>query len=260
VVFKKILKNLGRIEPNLPIIRGIHNRLLKPIFLKFFGDIEETVDVLGFKMKLNPRECVDGNLYFAPHLYERKEIKLLQKNFPSDGTFVDIGAYKGFWSLYFGKIFPKAEIISIEGNPIVFRILKENIEINGFNIKAFNLVLSDENREVYFLIPDNYNLGGARIINKPQPKMEGEVIKIRTQKLSRVIQELKLKKIDAMKIDIEGQEYEVLNEFFHNVSSNLFPLKICVEYIHTPSVLNLLRRYNYNLISKTQCNAVFVRK
>jgi hypothetical protein len=37
---KATLKAIGRIEPDIPKIRAIHNRLLKPIFLGLYGDTE----------------------------------------------------------------------------------------------------------------------------------------------------------------------------------------------------------------------------
>jgi hypothetical protein len=94
---KTLFLKIGRLEPDIPKIRGFHNRVLKPLYLWIFGDTEEECYVFGkFKMKLRIKECVDGNLFFAPHLYEKKEIKFIEKNFPNNGVFIDVGAYKGF--------------------------------------------------------------------------------------------------------------------------------------------------------------------
>jgi hypothetical protein len=70
---KATLRVIGRIEPDIPKIRAIHNCLLKPIYLSLCGDTEEITDVIWFKMKLRVRECVDGNLFFAPiYMMERR--------------------------------------------------------------------------------------------------------------------------------------------------------------------------------------------
>jgi FkbM family methyltransferase len=258
---KATLRAIGRIEPDIPKIRAIHNRLLKPIFLSLCGDTEEITDVLGFKMKLRVRECVDGNLFFAPHLYDRKEINYAIRDFPLDGIFIDLGAYKGFWSLYFASKYPNSTILAIEANPTVFEILVENIKLNGFsNIVPINYAVADEEGEVEFFIPNNNNLGGSRILDKKSFYLtEGMIIRVKTKTLLNILLEHNIKSIDLLKIDIEGYEMKVLKKFFESSPARLYPKKIVVEYIHNPEVDNLISCYGYKLVFKTQYNSVFVR-
>jgi len=259
---KATLKAIGRIEPDIPKIRAIHNRLLKPIFLSLCGDTEEITDVLGFKMKLRVRECVDGNLFFAPHLYDRKEMNYAIRDFPLDGIFIDLGAYKGFWSLYFANKYPNSTILAIEANPTVFEILVENIKLNGFsNIVPINYAVADEEGEVEFFIPNNNNLGGSCILDKEKSfyLTEGMIIRVKTKTLLNILLEHNIKSIDLLKMDIEGYEMKVLKKFFESSSAELYPKKIVVEYIHNPEVGNLISYYGYKLVFKTRYNSVFVR-
>ena len=264
---KATLKAIGRIEPDIPKIRAIHNLLLKPIFLGLYGDTEEITDVLGFKMKLRVKECVDGNLYFAPHLYDRKEINYAMVDFPLDGTFIDVGAYKGFWSLYFASRYPNSTILAIEANPMVFEILVENIKLNKFsNIVPINYAVADEEGEVEFFIPNNNNLGGSCILDKDildkerfSLRTKGMIIHVRTKTLLNILLEHDIKNIDLLKMDIEGYEIKVLKKFFETSPTRLFPKKMVVEYIHNPEVDDLISSYGYKLVFKTHDNSVFVR-
>jgi FkbM family methyltransferase len=66
---------------------------------------------------------------------------------------------------------------------------------------------------------------------------------------------LGMTEIDVLKLDVEGEEYAILNSAFQ---SNIFPKQICLEidelnfisfrnYIHTIKILYLLRRNSYRL-------------
>lgn len=72
-------------------------------------------------------------------------------------------------------------------------------------------------------------------------------------------------RIDLLKIDIEGFEYEVLESCLGN---NILPTQICVEFHNfmgvrpwtdTASMLWQLRRRNYRIVHKTQYDYTIVR-
>ena len=155
----KFLRWIGRQTPNIIYVRAIPNRLLKPLH-SAFGLRGGVVDVLGLQMHLEPTECVDGNLWFAPHLYDRDEIRYLRDQMPKYGVFVDIGANIGFWSLCFSHCCPESKICSIEANPETFAVLLKNIEINAFqNILPLNIGVSDHDGELSLYCNDSGNRG-----------------------------------------------------------------------------------------------------
>jgi FkbM family methyltransferase len=132
---------------------------------------------------------------------------------------IDAGANIGLAILYFKKLFPNANITAFEPDENVFQVLQKNMDSFGF--KDVNLIkkgLWTEETELSF------NAEGAdagRILTSQQ---DTKVIKIQTVKLSDY---LKNNKIDLLKIDIEGAEFEVLKEaeaYLKNVQ-NMF-----VEY------------------------------
>lgn len=161
-------------------------------------------------MRLDPSECVDGDLWFAPHLYDRSEIRFLRKRMREDGVFVDVGANVGFWSLLFANVFPRARICAIEANPATFRVLSENIEINVFqNITALNMGVSDNVGELPLYCNDTGNRGGDSFSETTSDRTRRLMIPIKP--LAAILAEANLESVDVLKMDIEGFEERVLN-------------------------------------------------
>lgn len=112
----------------------------------------------------------------------------------------DCGANVGTSCLYFSKYFPKARITAFEADKTISEILKNNLEVNKVNnVEIINKAVWIDNKGIYF-IPDGAD-GGS--ISKKVTNFKIDSIRLRdclTQK----------KKIDLLKMDIEGAETEVL--------------------------------------------------
>jgi FkbM family methyltransferase len=253
-VISGLLRWLGRQTPNIRYVRAISNRLLKPLHsvLGFEGGV---VDVLGFKMRLEPKECVDGNLWFAPHLYDRAEISFLLERMPQDGVFVDVGANIGFWSLYFAHVFPLAKICAIEANPATFLVLRENIEINAFrNIMAFHVGVSDNVGELPLYCNDTGNRGGDSFADYADNR--NRCVMVAVKPLANILASAGIERVDVMKMDIEGFEERVLTRFFAEAPRGLWPHFICAEVSHVPKVVSLLQKVGYRLALSATENCV----
>jgi FkbM family methyltransferase len=250
-----LLRWIGHHTPNIRYVRAIPNMILKPLHKKL-GLMGGVVDILGFSMRLNPQECVDADLYFAPHLYDRDEIHYLLQKFSKQGVFIDAGANIGFWSLLFAEKFPQAKIYSIEANPSTFDILRENIEINKFlNIHAINIGVSDKFGEFPLYCNDTGNRGGDSFASVASDRNRN--IMVATKPLTSIFEEADIKKIDIMKMDIEGFEEIVLSSFFSEAPKTLWPRFICAEIIHVPQVMNLLHSVGYHLMLTARENCVY---
>jgi FkbM family methyltransferase len=251
----ELLRWIGRNIPNIPYIRAIPNRLLKPLHsaLGFEGGL---VDVLGFKMYLEPTECVDGNLWFAPHLYDRYEIRYLQKQVPQDCILVDVGANIGFWSLCFSHTYPKSKICAIEANPETFYTLLENIEINGFqNIIPINVGVSDCAGELPLYCNDDGNRGADSF--SAYKNNRARYVMVMVEPLLSLLVTAGMTRIDVLKMDIEGFEERVLVRFFAEAPRELWPRFICLEVSHVPQVVPRLQEIGYDKVLSAGENFVF---
>ena len=162
--------------------------------------------------------------------YQKKWIKFLKKNKYNDfKILIDIGAHKGESIKLFSKNFIIKKIISFEASPINFEFLKKKIDENkqGYNnteIVLENIALGAENKIIEFnqfnessssTIKDidkesKYYKRKFRLINFLNNKETFQKIKIKVSKLKDYIEKNNIKKIDFMKIDTEGYEFEIL--------------------------------------------------
>jgi len=131
-----------------------------------------------------------------------KEIKrLLIKNFLSKkrNVALDIGAHIGSYtsmlSLYFSKVY------AFEPNKTSFELLKINTRKNN-NIKIFNLFLSNKNLKIK--LETNALDSG----NTFKSKFGKEIV--RGVNSMQFFNKKKIRKIDFIKIDTEGHEFEIL--------------------------------------------------
>ena len=162
--------------------------------------------------------------------YQKKWIKFLKKNkYNNFKLLIDVGAHKGESIKLFSKNFVIKKIISFEASPINFEYLKKKIKDNkqGYNnteIVLENTALGAEDKIIEFnqfnessssTIKEidkesNYYKRKFRLINFLNNKETYQKIKIKISKLKDYIEINNIKKIDFMKIDTEGYEFEIL--------------------------------------------------
>ena len=127
---------------------------------------------------------------------------------------IDIGAQYGDYAILCSKIY-KAKVYTFEPLPQNFKEILKNIRLNGLEedqIKAFNVALSDENKEKYITFDGDM----ANSIGK------GKKIRIKF----RTLDSYKIKP-DIIKIDVEGFEVNVLRGAIKTIKK--YKPKIIIE-------------------------------
>jgi FkbM family methyltransferase len=198
------------------------------------------VDVIRFgaRMRLHAdRNVCEGRILFNPNYFDRKEREFLKEILPEDPVFIDAGANIGGYSFYVCDIRPKAQVVSIEAQDNTFQKLFFNARQNShMRVHALNCALSDAEGTIRLFINDTNN--GETSIRVPEGSRR--VVDVQAATLLKVANDLKLKRIDAIKLDIEGAEDVVIGSFFKTAPASLFPTLILIE--------NSQKRWGFNMI------------
>lgn len=129
--------------------------------------------------------------------------------FKKDDIIIDIGANVGFFSIYLAKKFPFTKILAFEPIPDNYKHLQKNIKINNVtNVQIFNQAITGDGRDIKMLV-DFKNSGGASAINALKSNRHEEYV-VSSITLDSIFEKNNIKKCKLLKIDVEGAEYEIL--------------------------------------------------
>ena len=164
---------------------------------------------------------------------------------------IDLGAHVGMHLLPVVAAELAREYYAIEGSKDTFAALQQNIKLNGFagKVKAFNKVLSDEEKEVVFCYRKNNISGSAGIEGSITPRyLAGMDTKeaVNTIPLDNFI-DLRGRRI-SLKVDVEGHELAVLQGAGQLLANNQILLQIEI-WDHKAAHLNWLFANGFYLIA-----------
>ena len=164
------------------------------------------------------------------YFYQKKLINFLKKNnFIKFNLLLDIGAHQGESIEFFSRNFMIKKIISFEASPINFKLLRNKIGTSNQNynntlLVIENIALGAENKTTEFKQfnesssstikkineESKYYKRKFRLINFFNKKKVYQKLQIKVIKLKDYIVQQNIGKIDFLKIDTEGYEYEIL--------------------------------------------------
>lgn len=201
----KMKEKISKIKTALNVIKQIKNW---PVyFLDYFkiGKNKNIVYIFRNGIKLKTRAGTNDRVIIN-EIWIRKFYNPEGFEIKKGETVVDIGAHIGVFSIFASRNAQK--VYAFEPVLENFELLKSNIEINNLEniIVPINKAVSGktEEREIFF---DNDNFGGHSFYSSL--KRSGEK-KVSAVSLEDFIKENKIEKIDFLKIDCEGAEYDIL--------------------------------------------------
>ncbi len=194
------------------------------ILKKKFNIIHGLYDLIRIKSYINIKVGGKKIKFFAPNRltehrvktfenYEAEGIKWISE-FDEDSIFWDIGSNIGLYSIYASYLKNKIDIISFEPTPLNYSILSRNISINMLSekIKIFQVALSDKSNQFLTMKESEFTEGKAKHSLFKNNYIENEnKYKIYCTSIDYLIQNNFLKKPNYLKIDIDGNEKEVLD-------------------------------------------------
>jgi FkbM family methyltransferase len=146
--------------------------------------------------------CGVSALVNAQGLYDFNNMTLLKRLLAPGGVFVDVGANVGAYTLIASEQ-ARATVLAFEPHPATFALLYENLRRNGrANVDAVCAAIGE--REGVIHISDTPGCPTTHVMDG-----EGATIEVRSLRLDLELARRGLV-ADAIKIDVEGFEYEVL--------------------------------------------------
>lgn len=155
---------------------------------------------------------------FVEEVYKfRSEVK--------DPVIIDCGANIGLSILYFKRLFPDCKVIAFEPDGQIFKLLEKNLrQFDLTEVELVNKGVWSENATLSFLAEGTL---GGRVVDDAREKAS-YIVSIPTVRLKDYL----CGRIDFLKMDIEGAEYEVLKDCEHALGNVRL---LFIEYHSTSS-------------------------
>lgn len=217
----------------------------------------------GQRARLYPRDNLcEKRVFTAPAMWdagEREELALAIESSRTDQPFVfiDAGSNVGLYTLFARSAAAKAKRrfrgLAIDAAPEITRRLRFNLEASGAtqDVAVAEYALAGQEGEVLLEL-DSTNRGETKIGETGLP--------VRATTLSTAMSEARLDRCDALKIDVEGVEYEILAEFFQNAPHAMWPKLIIIEALSKDGgeagAVRLCRENGYVSHRRTRMNVV----
>ena len=210
---------------------------------------------VSFTIILNPKNgFIDQEIYWKG-VYEEEILNFYTKHIHQGDTFVDIGTNIGEHTLFNAKLVGEnGNVVSFEPIPRLFNQVNKSITLSRLNnIQTINKACGEKEEEMTIYLRDQ-NIGGSSLVPFLEKEGEKEVISIITA--DSILKDLK--KVNFIKIDTEGYEYEALlglKETLEKHSPSLLIEYSPIFYKHNQTeekhngikILSLLKEYGYSL-------------
>ena len=140
----------------------------------------------------------------------------------------DIGANIGVVSVIMANVYPDAKIYAYEPNPVNFEILIKNTKGYGEQIEIHNAALAAEAGKMDLYLSDDPNNHGGCSLYQHRVDMSAKPFEV-TCFSARKEFEMAGGKVDLVKIDCEGSEWQILSSL---TPAQLQSIQIMVGELH----------------------------
>jgi FkbM family methyltransferase len=147
-----------------------------------------------------------GKLIYTFRDYYEPELAYLEKHLSPGKVFVDAGANFGIYTAMASKAVSEAgRVIAFEPSTRAFPVLQRNIAINGFkNVLAFPVALTDKPGRARLY--HHSAVGSDALAKDSSFPPDAYAQEIETESLDNVLAKTSIKRVDVIKMDVQGAE------------------------------------------------------
>lgn len=252
------LINLSR---STPLGRGALRKLMTKAVRRSSPTQQLDVPLFGGVARLHHTgNSSEAKALMNPKRYAREEFEYCRAHMPKHGgTFVDIGANAGIFSLFAASLMESGTLLAIEPQPDIFMRLQANFALNPeirerLKIEIINSALGAEHGTLELSLPGGAGLASARGFE------DAPSIEVPMAPLNELLIQYELSRIDILKIDVEGFEDEIIFPFFETATKEKWPSSIVMEYCNRHrwerDCEELLTRKGYLVAHKDKANII----
>ena len=166
----------------------------------------------------------------------------------NEDVIIDIGSHIGLFALFASQFCKSGKIFCFEPVKENFDLLKSNLVLNNIkNVTAINAAVSANTGNVIIYLNDDESGHSMHVIGHKQ-------IQVKSFSLKEIIDSNHLEKCNFLKIDCEGEEYEIIKTLPSQYIDKID--KMCIEYHFVdkkPHLLeNLIKKLRSSYIIKTR--------
>lgn len=213
-------------------------------------------EIWGLRVRLSARGNLTEQRWLTmEQFHDWPEREALRKALPANGTFLDVGANAGFYTFWaLAQRVPGLRIIAVEPSTAMVARLNFNLQTNQLTaaVRVCQCAVTPTPCEVV-IAEHAANLGQTSV------SAAGQGQRVPGRPLLDLLKEAGFSQVDALKIDIEGQEIPVLETFFNTAPRNLWPRMIIGEIVGADgdAFQQLLVSRGYQLARATKMNGIF---
>ena len=187
-----------------------------------------------------------GKSYISSRIVTTDSEKELRKFFNIDGgVFIDVGAHIGKYTVTVArKIRDSGKVIAIEPEPFNFSLLSQNVVLNHLNnVILQNVACSVRDSKAVLYVHEDCPTLHSFYINQGLKKIE-----VNTVTLDTLIKNLKIDRVDFIKIDVEAAETDVFRGAV-SVLQSYHPQIIFEAYdeIALNQINKIISNFNYKI-------------
>lgn len=203
---------------NIPLthFKIIIAKILYVFVSPFYGKKPRVINQDGINYEVDITEGIDLSLFlfgnFQKHVTRNKLI-----NLPKEAVIIDVGANFGVMSLQFAKMASEGKVYSFEPTHYALGKLKRNLELNpdiAKRIEVINSFISSKSETTANIKAySSWKVNSEKPSDELHPQHHGaakSTESVGSITLDAFCQSAQLKRLDFIKIDTDGHEYEIL--------------------------------------------------
>lgn len=219
---------------------------LASFFKRLCGIHRQSLQVDGMAFWVDPVSNF-GQSLLVNGGYEPELTGMVRSVLHEGGTFVDVGANEGWFTVVAGRaVGPKGRVLALEPQSRLQEVIRRNCESNQIhNVTLFRTAVGSQTGTCPIYLTPDVNTGASGMQASTKYKLPTEETPI--SPLSVLFERAGIDHVDCLKMDIEGFEWDVIHGA-EEIFSNHRVRHICME-VH-PTILRTRGFDVQNLISK----------